>query len=259
MHSQASFTRPTLLFSYHLMSWTDFSCCQIHSLPRYVEWIKSPSRPNLLSSLQTTALLKIALQNEYEFNSDWSKKKGGHNDRHGSGTGATTFFAPTNEAWKALPEDLTFFLFSPMGESTLRKLMGYHTIPSALVFSEWGRDVKDDGKFRLDAHTSDDDLSFEWDHHLPSLIDQKLPIHVKKTKSNLPGSSMYNVALQAHGLYARDVDNVAQNGAIHVLDDVLSPRQKEGIDKAQNVKDWLEWKDWLLEWSHDTKEIRSKA
>jgi len=53
-------------------------------------------------------------------------------------------------------------------------------------------------------------------------------------------------------LYARVWDNVAQNGAVHVLDDVISPRSKEGTDKVQNAKDWLEWKDWLFEWSKNT-------
>jgi len=201
-------------------------------------------------STTTTALLKVNLQNEYEFNSDYSSKEHRHNDRHGQGTGATTFFAPTNAAWNELPRDLVFFLFSPVGERTLRKLLAFHTIPSGIVFSEWGRHVKEDSSF--EAVNDEDDLSFEWDHHFPSLTSQKLPVHSKKYKTILPGSNQYKIEFQAHGLYARVWDNVAQNGAVHVLDDVISPRSKEGTDKVQNAKDWLEWKDWLFEWSKNT-------
>ena len=70
---------------------------------------------------------------------------------------------------------------------------------------------------------------------------------MKKSKSVLPGSNQYNVEVQAHGLYAKAWDNVAQNGAVHVLDDVIAPRRKEGTDKATNAMDWQEWKDWLFE------------
>jgi len=205
-------------------------------------------------STTATALLKIDLQNEYEFNSGHqSKDRNSRNDRHGKGTGATTFFAPTNAAWNDLPRDLVFYLFSPWGERTLRKLMAWHTIPEALVYSEW---VKDDDSTEEFATEDDSDLSFEWDHHFDSLIDQKLPVHSKKTKSILPGSHTYNIEFMGHGVPVRLYDNVAQNGALHVLDAVLCPRHKEGTDAAQNVKDWLEWKDWLHDWSNGVQESK---
>lgn len=143
------------------------------------------------------------------------------------------------------------FLFSPFGETALRKLLAFHTIPDRLVFSEWydrvHKDDDDESDFVI-KYDDNDKLGFEWDYHFRSLTGQKLPVHVKKYQSKLPGSNQYNVEVQAHGLYARKWDNVAQNGAIHILDDVLSPRSTEGIDKTQNQKDWNEWKDWFFEY-----------
>jgi uncharacterized surface protein with fasciclin (FAS1) repeats len=208
-------------------------------------------------STTLAALEKIALQDRYQFNSDFSKEwnKKHQNDRHGKGYAATTFFAPTNAAWAQLPQDLQMYLFSPFGEATLRKLLAFHTIPNRLVFSEWydrvHKDDDDESDFKI-KYDENDKLGFEWDYHFRSLTGQKLPVHVKKTKSKLPGSNQYNVEVQAHGLYAKKLDTVAQNGAIHILDDVLSPRSTEGIDKNQNEKDWIEWKDWLFEWSKKT-------
>lgn len=210
------------------------------------------------SEFSTTlaALEKIALKDRYQFNSDFSKdwNKKHQNDRHGKGYAATTFFAPTNEAWNRLPQDLQLYLFSPFGEAALRKLLAFHTIPNRLVFSEWYDRVEEHRRDFFVELDEDDNMSFEWDYHFQSLTDQRLPVHVKKYKSNASGSNMYNVEVQAHGLYARNLDTVAQNGAIHVLDDVLSPRRKEGVDKTQNQKDWNEWKEWLFDWAKRTSD-----
>jgi uncharacterized surface protein with fasciclin (FAS1) repeats len=210
-------------------------------------------------STTLAALEKIALQDRYQFNSDfgkeWNKKH--KNDRHGKGYAATTFFAPTNAAWAQLPQDLQMYLFSPFGEATLRKLLAYHTVPNRLVFSEWYDRVHEDEIDESDfvvRYDEDDKLGFEWDYHFRSLTGQRLPVHAKKYQSNVPGSKQYKVEVQAHGLYARNPDTVAQNGAIHILDDVLSPRSVEGVNKEQNQKDWNEWREWLIDWSKKTSD-----
>ncbi|KAG8891290.1 hypothetical protein FRB99_003686, partial [Tulasnella sp. 403] len=204
------------------------------------------------TSISAAGILKINLQDSLEFNSKGNKKiHSGDNDRHGRGSPATTFFVPTNKAWEKLPEDLRFFLFSEAGESTLRKLIGFHIIPSEIVFSEWVQSASDD-KDVIRATDGDGDISFEWDRHFPTLVKQKLPVHSKKIKSSFPGSQSYNVEFQAHGIYAGVIDNPAQNGVVHVLDDVLSPRQVEGEDESKNAQDWEQWKDWLYDWSKKT-------
>ncbi|KAG8995656.1 hypothetical protein FRB94_008881 [Tulasnella sp. JGI-2019a] len=210
-------------------------------------------------SITATALLKTNLQSNYEFNSGYKKKSGNdqerlghHNDRYGQGSPDTTLFVPTNEAWERLPEDLLLYLFSPRGERTLRKLMAFHTLPDNIVFTEWNRQVHNRHSF-----FDDEDLSFEWDKHFNSCIDQKMPVHVKKSKNRSSESNKYNVQLQAHGIYSHVIDNPAQNGVFHTLPQVLSPRRVEGINEEQNQKDWEEWKDWLMEWSSKHHEEES--
>jgi uncharacterized surface protein with fasciclin (FAS1) repeats len=218
-------------------------------------------------SITATALLKTNLQSNYEFNSHYDKDKESgkhhhdhHNDRFGPGSPATTTFVPSNQAWERLPEDLRIFLFSPVGERTLRKLMAWHTLPDTVVFTEWARDVKhhhdhDRKKKHREHDLEDPDLGFEWDRHFRSLVHkQKMPVHVKKAESRLPGSRAYTFSLQAHGVYATIIDNPAQNGAFHVVPQVLSPRSVEGVNEAQNEKDWVEWREWLTDWSFEHHE-----
>ncbi|KAG9018436.1 hypothetical protein FRB93_000139 [Tulasnella sp. JGI-2019a] len=204
-------------------------------------------------AITATALLKTNLQSNYEFNSEYKRRSGDHrkhlnhhNDRHGRGSPVTTLFVPTNEAWEKLPKDLRLYLFSPFGERTLRKLMAWHTLPDTVVFTEWGRQVHHHHSSSSPSF-DDEDLSFEWDKHFTSFIDQKMPVHVKKSETKLPGSHNYNVQLQAHGIYADMIDNPAQNGVFHTVPQVLSPRNVEGVDEEQNQKDWNEWREWLTE------------
>jgi uncharacterized surface protein with fasciclin (FAS1) repeats len=209
-------------------------------------------------SISSLAILKTNLQNTVEFNSQYKKNKdlGHHNDRHGKGSPVSTFFIPTNEAWEKLPKELIAYLFSPFGERTLRKLLAWHTLPNTVVFSEWGRVVHSSS---LSSNSFEEqDLSFEWDRHFDSFVDQKLPVHVKKTESKIPGSKTYNVEVQAHGVHAEWIDNPAQNGVFHTLPQVLSPRKVEGVDEAQNAKDWEEWREWLTDWSFEHTEVDSE-
>jgi uncharacterized surface protein with fasciclin (FAS1) repeats len=206
-------------------------------------------------SITATALLKTNLQNNYEYNSDYKRKdseegrRNQHNDRYGRGTPATTLIVPTNEAWNQLPSDLVLYLFSPIGERTLRKLMEFHTLPNNIVFTEYTRQSRR-GRDR-DFDERDGDLSFESRHEYETEIDQRMPVHVKKTRANVSGERAYTVTLQAHGVHATVIDNPAQNGVLQVVPQVLSPRRKEGVDEAQNAKDWQEWRQWLPEWSEE--------
>jgi len=46
-----------------------------------------------------------------------------------------TIFAPTNRAFERLPVKLKKFLFSPLGEGVLGKLLQYHVVPGAVIHS----------------------------------------------------------------------------------------------------------------------------
>lgn len=49
------------------------------------------------------------------------------------GSPAVTFFAPTNRAFASLPGKLKFFLFSPLGERVLKKLLEFHIVPELVL------------------------------------------------------------------------------------------------------------------------------
>lgn len=157
---------------------------------------------------------------------------------------------PLNEAWNKLPSDLQLFLFSPAGERTLRKLLAWHVVPNAAVFSEWGIPCyHDETNSTVASGHPSDDLSFTWGHHFNTLIDQKMPVYIKKTKSMLPGSHAYDIEMKVHGVAVKadHIDYPQQNGVEHGMADVLSPRSEHWIDEERNAKDWEEWKDWLME------------
>lgn len=52
-----------------------------------------------------------------------------------TGSSLVTVFAPTNRAFRALPQRLQLFLFSPFGEKVLKKLLQYHVAPDVVVHS----------------------------------------------------------------------------------------------------------------------------
>jgi hypothetical protein len=53
------------------------------------------------------------------------------------GTGSTTFFVPSNLAFKKLPWKLELFLFSPFGENVLKKLLQFHVVPGIVLHSDY--------------------------------------------------------------------------------------------------------------------------
>ncbi|KAG9031838.1 hypothetical protein FRB95_002283 [Tulasnella sp. JGI-2019a] len=119
--------------------------------------------------------------------------------------------------------------------------MKWYTLPDAVVSTEWGRQVRHHHHSSASNSFDDEDLSFEWDKHFTSFIDQKMSVHVKK----LENTHNYNVQLQAHGIHATLIDNPVRNSAFHTVSQVLSPRSVEGVDEERNQRDWNEWREWL--------------
>lgn len=65
----------------------------------------------------------------------------GHENHHASfsdpkGTPASTFFAPSNLAWDALPWAFRAYLFSPWGEKLLGKILMLHALPQDIVYAD---------------------------------------------------------------------------------------------------------------------------
>ncbi|KZT11453.1 uncharacterized protein LAESUDRAFT_809380 [Laetiporus sulphureus 93-53] len=53
------------------------------------------------------------------------------------GSPAVTFFAPTNKAFANLPGSLKSYLFTPIGQKALKKLLQFYIIPEFVLHSDW--------------------------------------------------------------------------------------------------------------------------
>jgi uncharacterized surface protein with fasciclin (FAS1) repeats len=69
----------------------------------------------------------------------------------GEGVPLVTAFAPSNDAWNALPADLHYFLFSRKGNKALKKLLKYHTAPGVLLLSEVVAGAEAEGEVKADG------------------------------------------------------------------------------------------------------------
>lgn len=109
-----------------------------------------------------------------------------------SGTGPFTVFAPTNEAFAALPDGLVDKLLEPANKETLTKILTYHVVPAEVMAADvQAGDVK--------------------------------TVEGSDIKITTDGGVKVNDAT----VTATDVD--ASNGVIHVIDAVLVP---PGVDVA---------------------------
>lgn len=102
---------------------------------------------------------------------------------------AITVFAPTNEAFEALPEGVLDQLLQPENQETLRQVLTYHVLPQPVVAA--------------DVTTGD----------VPTLANVPLAVVVDEAT----GAVMVNNA-QVIG-----PDIMASNGIIHAIDQVLLP------------------------------------
>lgn len=102
--------------------------------------------------------------------------------------GPFTVFAPTDEAFAALPEGTVASLLEPENRATLRAILTYHVVPGRLEAS----DVVERGA-------------------LETLQGQSLAVKV------------YDGSVQVGGAKVATADVSASNGVIHVIDAVLIP------------------------------------
>ncbi|KAF8343968.1 FAS1 domain-containing protein [Cantharellus anzutake] len=233
--------------------------------------------PQYFSTL-TSAIQKVGLEDAvnwwYEHDKDDDKDKdkikvrrfGGDGDgdndhkHHGHfvGTPSVTLFAPTNDAWKALPQKLVNYLFSPFGKRALTKLLRFHIIPDYIVYTEWVHDVRkkkdvlslDDREGNGDGvSTKGTELDFEFPFPT-ALKGAKLDVHIVKTLPNLPlpGGASFDIFVQGHRV--EDNDLPARNGVVHALGVVLDPRPKKDRQEKGD-KDWDNWEEWLPRWAEE--------
>lgn len=162
-------------------------------------------------------------------------------------------FAPTNEAFKALPMKLKFFLFSPWGKEVLAKILAYHALPDTILFAELLHVVHHDKHVEAAAwNTNDDDISFHKEISIPSGLGKEKPLKVVVDKSKvLPVPGAVKVTISVNGEQVEKTDIPAINGAMHVIGKVLVPPHKHHDHEGNFIEEntWDNWESWLMEWA----------
>ncbi|MEZ5303319.1 MAG: fasciclin domain-containing protein [Verrucomicrobiales bacterium] len=105
------------------------------------------------------------------------------------GEGPFTVFAPTDEAFKKLPEGTVETLLKPENKEKLANILKYHVVPAKVM----AKDVKP-----MEAETA---------------LGKKATITVEDGKVMIDGATVTKT------------DIVASNGVIHVIDAVILPKE----------------------------------
>jgi len=196
--------------------------------------------PQKLSTF-TSALQKVELENGIQYHYVHSK----HGKGRFEGAPSVTVFAPTNDAFAALPEKLLLYLFSPFGKSALGKLLSYHVVPEFHVHSEWIYNVKDERRKRkggVDATGTELDFTYAFPTGLKGT---KVDVHIKKYTPTIPIPGVAYIDFEVQGTKVEEYDFVAKNGAWHIVNKVLDPRGKKG----DSLNSWDDWEEWLPAWA----------
>jgi uncharacterized surface protein with fasciclin (FAS1) repeats len=117
-----------------------------------------------------------------------------------SSAGPFTVFAPTNEAFKKLPDGTVATLLKPENKKTLTDVLTYHVVPGRITAKQLMDKVKDGGGQAMLKTVEGADLTF-------TMKDGK--VWVKDAKGDTAQITIANV--------------MQSNGVIHVVDTVLLP------------------------------------
>ena len=118
-----------------------------------------------------------------------------------SGPGPFTVFAPTNEAFAALPKGTVEMLLKPENKDKLVKILTYHVVKANAMSDAIGKMIKDDGG----------------KHTIKTVSGGTLVAMMKGDKIELQDEN--------GGIATVTIANVKQsNGVIHVIDHVLLPK-----------------------------------
>ncbi|KAI8998915.1 FAS1 domain-containing protein [Trametes punicea] len=104
--------------------------------------------PEAFSTL-TSALARVGLTDAVE----WRDVRDSDGKHTVDGSPAVTVFAPTNRAFARLPRRLYRYLFSPLGEKALKKLLQFHVVPELVLHADYVHNASESDVVR---RTSDD-------------------------------------------------------------------------------------------------------
>jgi uncharacterized surface protein with fasciclin (FAS1) repeats len=117
------------------------------------------------------------------------------------GAGPFTVFAPTNEAFAALPAGTVDNLLKPENKDQLVKILTYHVVPGKLTARVLMAKIKDGGGQAM--------LTTVQGEQLTVMMDGDKGISIKDAQGNTATVTIANV--------------MQSNGVIHVIDKVLMP------------------------------------
>ncbi len=117
-----------------------------------------------------------------------------------SGPGPYTVFAPTNEAFSAVPKATLDSLMKPDNKDQLKKVLTYHVVPGKVVAADLVQQIKDGNGTATLKTVEGDDLTATMDGQ-----------NVKLTGKD--GSTAI----------VTTADVMQSNGVVHVIDGVLTP------------------------------------
>jgi uncharacterized surface protein with fasciclin (FAS1) repeats len=118
-----------------------------------------------------------------------------------NGPGPFTVFAPTNEAFAALPKGTVENLLKPENKETLKKVLLYHVVPANAPAAAAMKMVKDDGGAHMAKTAEGESLTLKTSGD-------------KLTVTDASGNTA--TVTQA--------DVIQKNGVVHVIDKVLMPK-----------------------------------
>jgi uncharacterized surface protein with fasciclin (FAS1) repeats len=166
-----------------------------------------------------------------------------------SGVPLATFFAPSNDAWNALPPRLHFFLFSRFGRRALAKVLMYHAVPHTLVHAEVVHHAKHKDHKHKHVEAAGDDPSFRREFEVHSALHgAKLKVVAEK-KRLLPIEGAVRTSMSVNEVEVKVLDVPASNGAWHVIDKVLCPPHEHKKGYNAYADPWADWEDWLPAWA----------
>ena len=117
------------------------------------------------------------------------------------GEGPFTVFAPTNEAFEALPEGTVENLLKPENKEMLVKVLTSHVLPANATSEAAMQMIKDDGGKHNVTTVSGDALTLQMDGDELKIIDESGQVATVTT-----------------------ADVMQSNGVVHVIDKVLLPK-----------------------------------
>jgi uncharacterized surface protein with fasciclin (FAS1) repeats len=120
-----------------------------------------------------------------------------------SGTGPFTVFAPTDQAFAAVPQPMTAYLMDPANKASLAQVLTYHVVPGAITSADLYAKIKAGGGKAT----------------LTTVEGQPLTFTEVQGNIKVDGT-------QGSSGYVTQADVAQSNGMIHILNGVLIPEIK---------------------------------